>query len=50
MDEATRTMEVKDPAIFEKYYDMELKSFMYQLITCWGPEQVTPELQKDKFN
>ena len=50
MDEATRTMEVKDPVIFEKYYDMELKSFMYQLITCWGPEQATPELQKDKFN
>lgn len=50
MDEESRTVAILDPAIFEKYFDIEKKCFMYQLITCWGPEQATPELQKDSLN
>ncbi len=48
-DEKTRT-EKLDPAIFEKFYDIEKNCFMYQLVTCWGYEQTTQELQKDSLN
>lgn len=37
MDKDSRAI---DPAIFEKYYDIELNCFRFQLVTCW-------ELEKD---
>lgn len=50
MDEVTRTLKANDPAIFERYFDIELNKYMYQLITCWGKEEGAVEFQDENLN